>query len=234
MAIVSARNYLGRILREAFRQTLRFSQDSAWQAAIAVAAFLFQVINGTSRSIDFRGNALATLWAFGSAILVYLAAQFVRAPLALDRERFAEIDRLKKLLGEMVSVSVDQISFRHPTPNLRNVTMVVHLSLGTADTPATLYDLALHSQSKPELKPVVVRITGLGQHEGGNKVRLYAHHHDSGAVFFDFSGVAQMSEDELRNAEHRWTFEFRDAHRPYSIEIPKHLYVLEHQTAQPE
>jgi hypothetical protein len=224
MAQVSGGNYLRRFLREVVRQAFQFSKENVWPQVIAVATFLFQVVFRTSSSTDFHGNMLATLWAFIAALGVYIVVQIVRAPLVLDRQRADEIENIKKRLGNGVSVRFEQISFRYPTPNVRNVTMVVQLLLRTDDSPATVHDWALRTQAKPNLKSVVTNILGLGKHIAGWTIRLDAHDQAYGSIFFDFTG-SQQSEEELRNTS-GWILEFTDAHRTYSEAIPDSLFKL--------
>jgi hypothetical protein len=87
-----------------------------------------------------------------------------------------------------------------------------------------MHDWALRSQVRPELKPVVTNIIGLGEHISGWTVRLNLHDQAYGTIFFDFSGVALLSEEELRDTSYAWTLEFTDAHRNYSERIPDSLF----------
>jgi len=192
--------------------------------SIATMTVILEVKSGTIQTPDLHTNVLDTLWPYVIFLAVYILVQMVRAPLALDRQRAEQIDTLSKQLGETVSVWFEQITFRHPTPNSQNITMVVHMSVRTACSPVTLYGWALRSQIRPKLKPVPINVLGLGQPVGGLTFRLDEHDHASGLIFFDFSGMAQVSEDELRDANHSWRLEFWDAHGPYSEHIPEQLY----------
>jgi hypothetical protein len=222
--MVSLRNYLSRLCAEVADQTFKSGRAQIFPLFAAFATLVLQVVFRTSMSTDFRGNMLATVWPYMIAFAAYVLAQIVRAPLALDRQRADEIEQLKKQLGDVVSVKFEQITFRQPTPNLRNVTMVIQLLLRTGDSPATMHDWTLRSQAKPELKPVLSNILGLGKHAGGWTIRLDEHDQAHGSIFFDFSGLAQRSEDELRNTENGWILEFTDAHRNYAERIPDSLF----------
>jgi hypothetical protein len=224
MAQVSARNYLWRFVREVVRQAFQFSKDNVWPQVIAVATFLFQVVFETSSSADFHANVLATLWAFGFAFGVYIIVQIIRAPMVLDRQRAEQIQEIAGRLGDPVSVEFRSITFEHAVADRRSSRMRLDMVIRTSDSPATLAEWSLRSQKNPELKPLLAHIWGLGRHVGGNTIRLDDHDHQGGAILFDLVGQAQASEDEARDANHKWTFEFRDAHRSYAIEIPERLY----------
>ena len=220
---VSVANYSRRLLIQVGRQTFRFGWGQVMLLSIAIMTVVLAV-SGTIQTTDFHTNVLDTLWPFLIFLAAYILVQMVRAQLALDRQRAEQIDTLNKQLGETVSVWFEKITFRHPTPDSEDVTMVVHLSVRTAGSPVTLYGWALRSQLRPKLKPVPINVLGLGQPVGGLTIRLDEHDHASGSVFFDFSGVAQVSEDELRDPDHSWRLEFWDAHGPYSEKIPEQLY----------
>jgi hypothetical protein len=220
---VSAANYSRRLLIQVGRQTFRFGWGQVMLLSIAIMTVILAV-SGTIQTTDFHTNVRDTLWPFLIFLAAYILVQMVRAQLALDRQRAEQIDTLNKQLGETVSVWFEKTTFRHPTPDSENVTMVVHMSVRTAGSPVTLYGWALRSQLRPKLKPVPINVLGLGQPVGGLTIRLDEHDHASGSVFFDFSGVAQVSEDELRDPDHSWRLEFWDAHGPYSEHIPEQLY----------
>jgi hypothetical protein len=184
MANVALRSYLKRLSVEVAEQTFKFGRAQVFPFFAALATLVLQVVYRTSMSTNFRGNALATAWPYIIALGAYVLAQIIRAPLALDGQRADEIEKLKKQLGDGVSVIFEQITFRQPLPSTQNATMVVHLLLKTGDSPATVHDWELRSQAKPALKPVVANILGLGKHVAGWTIRLDAHDQAHGSIFF--------------------------------------------------
>jgi len=221
---VSVGNYSWRLLSQVGRQTFRFDWDQVIALSIAIMAVILEVNSGAIQTTDFHTNVLDILWPCLTFLAVYILVQMVRAPLALDRERSEQIESLSKQLGDTVSVWFEQITFRSSTADSHNVTMVVHMSVRTAGSPVSLYGWTLRSQIRPKLKPGLIDVLGLGLPVGESTIRLDAHDHARGLIFFEFSGAAQLSEDELRDADHAWRLEFWDAHGPYSEHIPEQLY----------
>lgn len=221
---ISEPSYYWRWLVQVGRQTLKFGVDQAVALIIAIAILILQVHSHTLPAADFRTNEIDTLWPYLVVVGLYVLVQFVRAPSALDRQRAQRIQDLDDQIVKRPEVTFEAIDFYNPTPTLRNLRIFVRMSIRTGESPATLSGWALRSQMTPELKPRAVQIIGLGKHVGGLDTRLESHDSAGGYVSFDFTGMVQASEDEIRDARHGWTLKFSDAHHEYAVQIPKQLF----------
>ncbi len=218
------RNYYWRWLVQIGRQARADVRELVVGLIIALAILLLQVHNGSLLVTDFRPDAVSTFWPYLTAIGLYVFYATIRAPLELDRERIRQIQDLDDQIVGEPTVAFEEMRFQHPLPNPQYVNVLVRMSISTGESPATLSGWALHSQIRPELKVLAAHVVGLGNHVGGFSTRLESHDSSSGRITFDFMGSVHPSEKELSDAKHRWTLEFSDAHRSYSVPIPEQLY----------
>jgi hypothetical protein len=219
------RNYYWRWLVQIGRQARTDVLELVVGLIIALAILLLQVHNGTLLVTDFRPNAISTFWPYLTAIGLYIFYATIRAPMELDRERIRQIQDLDDQIVDEPTVAFEEMRFQHPLANPQYTNVLIRMSISTGESPATLSGWALHSHMNPELKVLAVRVVGLGNHVGGFSTRLESHDSSSGHITFDLIGSAHPSEEDLRDAKHRWTLEFSDAHRSYSVPIPEQLYV---------
>jgi hypothetical protein len=227
MERITWRSYYRRYFIQVGQQARADASGLVIGFVLAVAVQVLQVLYRVMYAENFRANFLSTFWPYAAAVVTYLIYAAIRAPLELDRGRAAEIVELERRLGDPVSVEFENITFEHATPDKRCSRLRLNLLIRTSDTRATLSGWGLRSESSPSLKPLLAHIWGLHR-ISGNTVVLEAHDHQPGAFLFDFVGPAQASEEQVRDAEHKWRFEFRDSHRPYSVEIPTRLYAPIH------
>jgi hypothetical protein len=221
---VSAANYYRRWVVQVVRQTLKFGVEQAVALTIAIAILILQVLSHDLRAADFRTNELDTLWPYLAVVVVYILVQIVRAPLVLDRQRALRIQDLDDQIVKRPEVTFEKIDFYNPTPNSGDLKIFLRMSIRTGESPATLSGWALSSKMKTELKPMAVEVIGLDKHLGGLNTRLESHDSASGYISFAFMGLAQASENDIRDIRHGWTLQFSDAHHEYAEQIPEHLY----------
>ena len=194
-----------RLIAQIYKQVRDFGLEQIVGLILAILILLAQLHYGLITGNSLHRNELAIFWPYIAVLGLYLVLQAVRAPVALDRERAAQIDVLTNE-NEKQKNPDSQIRFQFQSlyvgPRTGTPLIILRLKILNTGPSTTLHDVRLCSDTDAKLRLAPEQNGFAPNNIGFDSVRI-----EEGDVrerFLQFSGRNQT--------RHEWALEFSDAH----------------------